>query len=203
MHSSRCITRNRLTGYFGSRNLGHGPPDPQLINHHPALQISEPYANPRSRPRLIHPGISAPSSSRFRLLESPGLFAVLSRWSQRRARVAPSFRARKPRKQIAHSSRETAQAKSNASNEACPDDAIPESAFISYSSVPVNLPTPQTNDSFLLYNKEKLLANGDRAKAEIAANLHSFCLGVLIMYTADHVYRLHVCSSLLLFWTCN
>lgn len=30
----------------------------------------------------------------------------------------------------------------------------------------------------LLYNKEKLLANGDRAEAEIAANLHS-----------DHVYR--------------
>ncbi|KAG6821497.1 hypothetical protein H0H93_000005 [Arthromyces matolae] len=30
----------------------------------------------------------------------------------------------------------------------------------------------------LLYNKEKLLANGDRAEAEIAANLH-----------ADHVYR--------------
>ena len=47
----------------------------------------------------------------------------------------------------------------------------------------------------LLYNKEKLLANGDRAEAEIAANLHcgwSFYLGstsVLIMYTADHVYR--------------
>jgi len=27
----------------------------------------------------------------------------------------------------------------------------------------------------LLYNKEKLLANGDRAEAEIAANLHCKC----------------------------
>lgn len=27
----------------------------------------------------------------------------------------------------------------------------------------------------LLYNKEKLLANGDRAEAEIAANLHCMC----------------------------
>lgn len=27
----------------------------------------------------------------------------------------------------------------------------------------------------LLYNKEKLLANGDRAEAEIAANLHGQC----------------------------
>lgn len=27
----------------------------------------------------------------------------------------------------------------------------------------------------LLYNKEKLLANGDRAEAEIAANLHGAC----------------------------
>ena len=27
----------------------------------------------------------------------------------------------------------------------------------------------------LLYNKEKLLSNGDRAEAEIAANLHGMC----------------------------
>jgi hypothetical protein len=31
----------------------------------------------------------------------------------------------------------------------------------------------------LLYNKEKLLANGDRAEAEIAANLHCEYLSVL------------------------
>ena len=48
----------------------------------------------------------------------------------------------------------------------------------------------------LLYNKEKLLANGDRAEAEIAANLHGMlfawaCAQRLIMFdaTADHVYR--------------
>lgn len=29
----------------------------------------------------------------------------------------------------------------------------------------------------LLYNKEKLLANGDRAEAEVAANLHGMCHG--------------------------
>lgn len=31
------------------------------------------------------------------------------------------------------------------------------------------------NREELLYNKEKLLANGDRAEAEIAANLHCEC----------------------------
>ena len=48
----------------------------------------------------------------------------------------------------------------------------------------------------LLYNKEKLLANGDRAEAEIAANLHGMSFYVkgaqqLIMdfAIADHVYR--------------
>jgi formate hydrogenlyase subunit 6/NADH:ubiquinone oxidoreductase subunit I len=44
----------------------------------------------------------------------------------------------------------------------------------------------------LLYNKEKLLANGDRADADIAANLHSGCLSdleatsVLTMYMFAH-----------------
>ena len=100
-----------------------------------------------------HDSTPASPSFRFRLLENPGLFAVLSRWPQRRARVAPFLRARKPRKQISHSSRETAQAKSNASNEACPDGAIPQRVrSSSYSSVPVNLPTPQTKNLFLLYN---------------------------------------------------
>lgn len=32
----------------------------------------------------------------------------------------------------------------------------------------------------LLYNKEKLLANGDRAEAEIAANLHCKSLWIII-----------------------
>ena len=48
----------------------------------------------------------------------------------------------------------------------------------------------------LLYNKEKLLANGDRAEAEIAANLHGMSIpcegnGRLIdtFAIADHVYR--------------
>ena len=49
----------------------------------------------------------------------------------------------------------------------------------------------------LLYNKEKLLANGDRAEAEIAANLHCKCRVIigrcmgsnLVIYQADHVYR--------------
>lgn len=36
----------------------------------------------------------------------------------------------------------------------------------------------------LLYNKEKLLANGDRAEAEIAANLHGEC-------PADFLVKLH------------
>lgn len=57
----------------------------------------------------------------------------------------------------------------------------------------------------LLYNKEKLLANGDRAEAEIAANLHgtsrfssrtearsyneSLADSNALLGTADHVYR--------------
>jgi len=50
----------------------------------------------------------------------------------------------------------------------------------------------------LLYNKEKLLANGDRAEAEIAANLHCKSLlwmtllrsyGTIRFFLADHVYR--------------
>jgi NADH dehydrogenase (ubiquinone) Fe-S protein 8 len=53
--------------------------------------------------------------------------------------------------------------------EACPVDAIVETQNQEYST--------ETREE-LLYNKEKLLANGDRAEAEIAANLH-----------ADHVYR--------------
>ncbi|EIM85719.1 NADH-quinone oxidoreductase [Stereum hirsutum FP-91666 SS1] len=53
--------------------------------------------------------------------------------------------------------------------EACPVDAIVETQNQEYST--------ETREE-LLYNKEKLLANGDRAEAEIAANLHS-----------DHVYR--------------
>ncbi|KAM0749857.1 NADH-quinone oxidoreductase [Meredithblackwellia eburnea MCA 4105] len=53
--------------------------------------------------------------------------------------------------------------------EACPVDAIVESANAEYIT--------ETREE-LLYNKEKLLSNGDRMEAEIAANLH-----------ADHVYR--------------
>ncbi|KAI5117315.1 hypothetical protein M0805_000441 [Coniferiporia weirii] len=53
--------------------------------------------------------------------------------------------------------------------EACPVDAIVETQHHEY--------TTETREE-LLYNKEKLLANGDRAEAEIAANLY-----------ADHVYR--------------
>lgn len=53
--------------------------------------------------------------------------------------------------------------------EACPVDAIVETQNQEFST--------ETREE-LLYNKEKLLANGDRAEAEIAANLHS-----------EHVYR--------------
>jgi len=53
--------------------------------------------------------------------------------------------------------------------EACPVDAIVETQNQEYAT--------ETREE-LLYNKEKLLANGDRAEAEIAANLYS-----------DHVYR--------------
>ncbi|GAA6061424.1 hypothetical protein JCM10212_002005 [Sporobolomyces blumeae] len=48
--------------------------------------------------------------------------------------------------------------------EACPVDAIVESANTEY--------TTETREE-LLYNKEKLLANGDRMEAELAAALHS------------------------------
>ncbi|KAK9897398.1 NADH-quinone oxidoreductase [Cystobasidium minutum MCA 4210] len=53
--------------------------------------------------------------------------------------------------------------------EACPVDAIVESQNLEY--------TTETREE-LLYNKEKLLANGDRLETELAANLHS-----------DHLYR--------------
>ncbi|KAF8351655.1 NADH-ubiquinone oxidoreductase 23 kDa subunit [Amanita rubescens] len=53
--------------------------------------------------------------------------------------------------------------------EACPVDAIVETQNQEFAT--------ETREE-LLYNKEKLLANGDRAEAEIAANLHS-----------EHVYR--------------
>jgi hypothetical protein len=43
----------------------------------------------------------------------------------------------------------------------------------------------------LLYNKEKLLANGDRLEAELAANLHSDHLYVLsltdVIAVTEHV----------------
>ncbi|KAF5393043.1 hypothetical protein D9757_001280 [Collybiopsis confluens] len=50
--------------------------------------------------------------------------------------------------------------------EACPVDAIVETQNQEFST--------ETREE-LLYNKEKLLANGDRAEAEIAANLHGRC----------------------------
>ncbi|PFH51301.1 hypothetical protein AMATHDRAFT_75029 [Amanita thiersii Skay4041] len=53
--------------------------------------------------------------------------------------------------------------------EACPVDAIVETQNQEFST--------ETREE-LLYNKEKLLANGDKYEAEIAANLHS-----------EHVYR--------------
>lgn len=101
--------------------------------------------------------------------------------------------------------------------EACPVDAIVESAFfIHLFSLPafplskvLTLLGLAQNQEFstetreeLLYNKEKLLANGDRAEAEIAANLHGtqllfcdFSSGVStdedtdFCFIADHVYR--------------
>ncbi|KAI4522391.1 NADH-quinone oxidoreductase [Schizophyllum commune Loenen D] len=53
--------------------------------------------------------------------------------------------------------------------EACPVDAIVETQNQEFAT--------ETREE-LLYNKEKLLSNGDRMEAEIAANLHS-----------EHVYR--------------
>ena len=53
-----------------------------------------------------------------------------------------------------------------------------QARLLAESSLTCHVPTAQ-NQEFstetreeLLYNKEKLLANGDRAEAEIAANLH-------------------------------
>lgn len=91
--------------------------------------------------------------------------------------------------------------------EACPVDAIVESTlyrFVSHSCSDSDYrPLTAQNQEFstetreeLLYNKEKLLANGDRFEAEIAANLHCTfvcnppypcCLTCL--FPADHVYR--------------
>lgn len=65
--------------------------------------------------------------------------------------------------------------------EACPVDAIVESlCFVLSLQLELDLTRSSAqNQEFstetreeLLYNKEKLLANGDRAEAEIAANLH-------------------------------
>ena len=53
--------------------------------------------------------------------------------------------------------------------EACPVDAIVEGPNFEYST--------ETREE-LLYNKEKLLTNGDRWEAEIASNIE-----------ADHLYR--------------
>ncbi|XP_026812796.1 NADH-ubiquinone oxidoreductase subunit 8 [Rhopalosiphum maidis] len=53
--------------------------------------------------------------------------------------------------------------------EACPVDAIVEGPNFEYST--------ETHEE-LLYNKEKLLNNGDKWESEIAANIH-----------ADHLYR--------------
>ena len=77
--------------------------------------------------------------------------------------------------------------------EACPVDAIVESTSIVQSC---KLPRSQyssltaQNQEFatetreeLLYNKEKLLSNGDRMEAEIAANLHCAYTGVVLPAT--------------------
>lgn len=78
--------------------------------------------------------------------------------------------------------------------EACPVDAIVECKYrLSLAVTSINPPhadlktrqttaqnleyTTETREE-LLYNKEKLLANGDRLESELAANLHS-----------DHLYR--------------
>lgn len=64
--------------------------------------------------------------------------------------------------------------------EACPVDAIVESeptSLLHYKTVVNHIAqnaeySTETREE-LLYNKEKLLSNGDRAEAEIAANLQS------------------------------
>jgi hypothetical protein len=53
--------------------------------------------------------------------------------------------------------------------EACPVDAIVEGPNFEFST--------ETHEE-LLYNKEKLLSNGDKWESEIASNIH-----------ADHLYR--------------
>lgn len=53
--------------------------------------------------------------------------------------------------------------------EACPVDAIVEGPNFEFST--------ETHEE-LLYNKEKLLGNGDKWESEIASNIH-----------ADHLYR--------------
>lgn len=55
------------------------------------------------------------------------------------------------------------------SQEACPVDAIVEGPNFEFST--------ETHEE-LLYNKEKLLCNGDKWESEIAANIY-----------ADHLYR--------------
>lgn len=63
--------------------------------------------------------------------------------------------------------------------EACPVDAIVESEHINHGIIEIELTLAQNAEystetrEELLYNKEKLLANGDRAEAEIQANLQS------------------------------
>ena len=65
-------------------------------------------------------------------------------------------------------------------------DAIVESPNVEYST--------ETREE-LLYNKEKLLSNGDRAEAEIAANLYGAFsprlapMSYANVLSADHVYR--------------
>lgn len=69
--------------------------------------------------------------------------------------------------------------------EACPVDAIVESECFADSKEHERLTVGRLAQHFeystetreeLLYNKEKLLANGDRAEAEIAANLYGMFL---------------------------
>lgn len=88
--------------------------------------------------------------------------------------------------------------------EACPVDAIVESMLIDKSKSRDSTLTDEKtaqNQEFstetreeLLYNKEKLLLNGDRAEAEIAANLQS----EHVCFTFSHHCsepRLTVCRS--------
>lgn len=84
--------------------------------------------------------------------------------------------------------------------EACPVDAIVESMslplrFFLHSTLSTYLPAQNQEYSTetreeLLYNKEKLLANGDRAEAEIAANLH----GMLSAMKLWRLLKQYACS---------